>query len=765
MNSKAKRTETLVASALALAVLSIGMVITYLVYDEHADQHRKKLDDDFHQSARQYAAQAQRQLDVYAATNHSLAAYLGTSADIDRNSFSAFIHAAHYFSRLKGTLSFGYLPRVAPRAAAAFVRHARAEFPDYAIQGARAGADFYYPLLYGEHVSDAGRLAALRGFDFSSIPDRLDAIRTAEAGNAPAASHVHQPIDKPGGAPILLTFTPVRRLQGATGSGTRDGVVFSVMDVAGLFEGIDNGAMANSFDIEVGQLVAGTNSVVYRSDDFSRASYPAVARQYAHVGELRYADKAWTLHVVARPGYLAARADRTGWMLFAIGALLSLIAAYATSRTMRRYVARHTSSELSERFEAFFETHPFAVYAMDRERRLVFVNQKMTQELGMARDDLLGVPAERFIVAENKQLAAARFRDALSGNAVAYQNLIVNAQGQVSDVAIVLIPIVTGGIVTRVLGFAENITERKRAEKELYESRQMLQLILDTIPERVFWKNLDSAYLGANRQLIEEAGLEHVGQLVGKTDGDLPWSEFAERYRAEDLRVLQSGTAEFNVQQRLERPDGSVSWFEVDKVPLNDSSGAVVGLLGVARDITEHKRMEAELVRRAHYDSLTGLPNRALFYSELQQAIKRAPRRQGVLALLYFDIDRFKLINDTFGHDVGDVVICTFGARVRGVLRESDFVARLGGDEFVLIAEDLASRADAAAVAEKLLSAMRTPFAVGDRTHEVSTSIGIAFLDKGMSVEELIKAADEAMYEAKRSGRNCFRGAVRMAGD
>jgi diguanylate cyclase (GGDEF)-like protein/PAS domain S-box-containing protein len=323
----------------------------------------------------------------------------------------------------------------------------------------------------------------------------------------------------------------------------------------------------------------------------------------------------------------------------------------------------------------------------------------------------------------------------------------------------VLIPIVTGGVVTRVLGFAENITERKRAEKELYESRRMLQLILDTIPERVFWKNLDSVYLGANRQLLEEAGFERVEQLVGKTDRDLPWREFAERYREEDRQVMQSGAAEFNVQQRLEWPDGTVSWFEVDKVPLNDSSGAVVGLLGVARDITEKKQMEAELVRRAHYDSLTGLPNRALFYSELQQAIKRAPRRQGALALLYFDIDRFKLINDTFGHGVGDVVIRTFGARVRGVLREADFVARLGGDEFVLIAEDLASRADAAAVAEKLLAAMRPPFAVGEHAHAVSTSIGIAFLEKGMSVEELIKAADEAMYDAKRAGRNCFRGA------
>jgi diguanylate cyclase (GGDEF)-like protein/PAS domain S-box-containing protein len=450
-------------------------------------------------------------------------------------------------------------------------------------------------------------------------------------------------------------------------------------------------------------------------------------------------------------------------MVFAIGALLSMMAAYLAFRAARFYVARQTGTELAGRFAAFFEAHPFATYVLDRERRMVSANQRMAKELGVATERLIGAPVDQFIVAENHEFAAAQFRNALAGHAVAYNNTIRNADGETSDLAIVLIPMLAAGEVTRVLGFAENITERKRFERELYESRQKLQIVLDTIPQRVFWKDVNSVYLGANRRLLEEAGLERVEQIHGLTDDDMPWREFTERYRDEDRQVIRTGEPLLNVQQSIQDPDGTVRWLEVSKVPLRDDEGAVVGLLGVARDITDSKRMEAELVRRANHDTLTGLPNRAYFHSELQQAIKRAQRSSGELALMYFDIDRFKQINDTYGHDAGDLVIRTFAARVRSVLRESDFVARLGGDEFVLIVENLSTGAEAAGVAGKLIAAMKEPFDLGGQTHQVTTSIGIATLEEGMSADRLLKAADEAMYQAKRAGRNCFRSALSAA--
>jgi diguanylate cyclase (GGDEF)-like protein/PAS domain S-box-containing protein len=530
------------------------------------------------------------------------------------------------------------------------------------------------------------------------------------------------------------------------------------MNVDKLFAGTDNGRLDTLFDLEVYQVENGRRVVVYDADGVPHVDASRALQRYVHTSELHYADKTWVLYFFARPAFMAAHRDRHSWMVFAIGALLSLMAAYVTFRRAGSYVARQTSDDLAGRFAAFFEVHPFATYVLDRERRVVSANQRMAKELDVAPEQLIGAPVDQFIVAENREFAARHFRNALAGHAVAYNNTIRSADGQTSDLAIVLIPMLGGGEVTRVLGFAENITERKRFERELYESRQKLQLVLDNVPQRVFWRDVNGVYLGANRRLLEEAGLERVEQLRGLTDRDMPWREFAQRYRDEDRQVIESGEPLLNVQQSIQRPDGTVIWHEVSKVPLRDGEGRVVGLLGVARDITDSKRMEAELVHRANHDNLTGLPNRAYFHSELQQAIKRAQRAGGELALMYFDIDRFKHINDTFGHDAGDLVIRTFAARVRSVLRESDFVARLGGDEFVLIVEGLASAAEAAGVAGKLVAAMQEPFDLGGRTHQVSTSIGIAILERGMGADQLLKAADNAMYEAKRAGRNCFRG-------
>jgi diguanylate cyclase (GGDEF)-like protein len=168
--------------------------------------------------------------------------------------------------------------------------------------------------------------------------------------------------------------------------------------------------------------------------------------------------------------------------------------------------------------------------------------------------------------------------------------------------------------------------------------------------------------------------------------------------------------------------------------------------------------MEQELFRRANHDHLTGLPNRAYFQSLLTEAVKRAQRRGG-LVLMYFDIDRFKQINDTWGHDAGDEVIRMFAQRVRAAVRESDAVARLGGDEFVLIAEALKAPNDGALIAQKLVDAMGPAFDLGTTRLQVSTSIGVAYFQTGMTPEMLVTAADQAMYAAKHAGRNCFRQA------
>ena len=204
--------------------------------------------------------------------------------------------------------------------------------------------------------------------------------------------------------------------------------------------------------------------------------------------------------------------------------------------------------------------------------------------------------------------------------------------------------------------------------------------------------------------------------------------------------------------------------FELEVSPLKDSQGALYGIIEVARDITDRLRIEKELrdsqsnlYRLAHHDALTGLPNRLLFRDRFNQAINKAGRRRSSVAILFLDLDRFKVINDTLGHDIGDGLLIEVAARLQRQCRQSDTVARLGGDEFVFILEDIGSREHASVVAAKIMAALTVPVFVKGNALHITTSIGIAlFPDDSSEIEEVLKCADIALYAAKESGRSTF---------
>jgi len=173
-----------------------------------------------------------------------------------------------------------------------------------------------------------------------------------------------------------------------------------------------------------------------------------------------------------------------------------------------------------------------------------------------------------------------------------------------------------------------------------------------------------------------------------------------------------------------------------------------------SRDITKEKSSEENLLRMAQYDSLTGLPNRALFFDRLHQAIERSKRTGKIMAVMYLDVDRFKTINDSLGHASGDAVLGEFADRLKQSLRSIDTVARLGGDEFTVIAEGLQNRTDTAIIATTIQNAMREPFAINNQLIPISTSIGIAcFNNTSITADELLHQADIALYKAKTEGR------------
>ena len=217
-------------------------------------------------------------------------------------------------------------------------------------------------------------------------------------------------------------------------------------------------------------------------------------------------------------------------------------------------------------------------------------------------------------------------------------------------------------------------------------------------------------------------------------------------------------TAEtLSLEYRIVHPDGAVHWLEERVRIVRDAFGNVTRLDGVAADVSERKRRDEHIKYLANYDLLTGLPNRNLLMNRLEQSLSRAHRGRSRVALLFLDIDRFKYINDSFGHLCGDSLLVEFAARLKSVLRESDTVARFGGDEFVIILADIKEPGHAEVVASKIINALITPVSADARQLHVTTSIGVSiYPDHGTDADTLLKNADVAMYRAKDQGRNGF---------
>jgi len=230
---------------------------------------------------------------------------------------------------------------------------------------------------------------------------------------------------------------------------------------------------------------------------------------------------------------------------------------------------------------------------------------------------------------------------------------------------------------------------------------------------------------------------------------------------AEDRRLLQSAMEKDGVvhgfEVRFRRCDGTVIWVRNTARAVHDADGRVLYHEGSLEDITERKRAEETIKHLAYHDDLTGLPNRRLFNDRLTLALAHAHRNQGKLAVLLFDLDHFKEVNDTLGHSMGDRLLQVVSERLTSLLRKGDTVARMGGDEFMLLLPEIAGGEGAAEVAQKILEAVRRPFVFGGHELHVTTSIGTAlYPDDGEDGDTLMKNADIAMYRAKDRGRDNY---------
>ena len=389
--------------------------------------------------------------------------------------------------------------------------------------------------------------------------------------------------------------------------------------------------------------------------------------------------------------------------------------------------------------------------------RFVFVNQRLASLFGYSAQELCnGMGPQQLTGAEDKALVHEQLERRQQGHIQSshYSFRGMRKDGTWLDAEVF-------GVSTRfgdrpaIIGMLMDVTERNLAERAVKDQLRFITRLIDTIPNPVFYKDEAGRYIGCNTAFEQFVGTPRE-QLIGYSVYDLSPPDLAARYHAADQSLFDSrGTQVYETQ--VQYADGIRRDVMFYKATFDKADGSLGGLVGLMLDISERKRMEQAIWHEANYDALTGLPNLRLLRDRLAEELERARRQDSTLALLFIDLDRFKEVNDTLGHHIGDQLLIQAAERIQAVVRSSDTVSRQGGDEFVVILADISTAQAAGVVASKIIRLLHMPFLLSNNQVYVSASIGIAlYPDDSVNQEALVSYADQAMYAAKASGRNCF---------
>lgn len=417
---------------------------------------------------------------------------------------------------------------------------------------------------------------------------------------------------------------------------------------------------------------------------------------------------------------------------------------------------RQVESQLrddEQRFRRLIEYAADSFIVHDMGGRILDVNRQTEANLGYSREELLAMQVADI---EMELRPGAIWNQLVPGMPATVEGRQRRKDGS-SFPAEIRVCLLDDQERPSVLAIARDITWRHQVREALRESEERLRLTLAESPVGITQVAPDGRYLQVNPKFCEITGYS-AEELTRMNLFQLNLPEATAETRALRQEMLDGRSNGYRQEKQYLRKDGSRVWVSATSALVRRPNGEPHYTIGIFEDISARKEQERKLIELAQFDQLTGLPNRNLLQDRLRLAFARSRRTQESMLVMYLDIDRFKLINDTLGHASGDQILREVAGRLRDALRATDTVARLGGDEFTVLAEGITSDEAAAAVAEKILTAFVAPFLVDGRELFVSTSIGLArYPSPGIhDIDTLLQKADIAMYHAKAHGRNNF---------
>lgn len=650
---------------------------------------------------------------------------------------------------------------LSPDGFADFRIHPEGVRPEYFV------AEYLWPLQGNEGVM---------GLDISAQPANLAAMRYSRDSGQTVMSgpfDLVQETEHRAGIVIRVPVfdpmadTPARRFTGAVAATLRVYDMVNGLERQGFLQGIAVSMVDN------GPVRADPSDATPRS--LLALTAPALPQSRPHVRDVRVHDRFWRLTFYPTQSFLTPAESRLPLVAGLAGALVSLLLAAVVGLLVRQRGLALVRAEMSEdahrvseaRFSALFNQTSVGVATLDPNTgQFRRVNQRYADILGYTVDEMQTLDFQRLTAPPDLANEITLLQRLHNGEVPQYrlEKRYIHKDGHMVWCDVTVSPLWARGASTGVyMAVAQDITARKHMEDTLRTNEQRLRTVLERLPMGLCLVQSDGRISFRNQRYVE---------ICGYTEQEVPdvetwWTRAVpDPVEREVMRQRWRGTALLAQAGEGGVPMAEYSILCADghRKPIEVSAVFVEGgRIITMQDLSERKAAEEEINQLAYYDPLTRLPNRRLLMDRLQQALATSARHQRSGALLMLDLDHFKTINDTRGHERGDALLQQVAHRLRSCVHEDDTVARQGGDEFVVVLEDLGdSPEDAAAPAEevgqRILSLLREPYDIGGEMHHSSLSMGVTIFS-GMRepVDELLKRADLALYQAKDAGRDTLR--------